>query len=906
MSSPPNVVYDVNSDEYYETDDSEDTEEYDPSRYSAPQYDSTEEEDDGVHDGVDSEGFRNSKGTWRDGSSQSRMPLDPGSEPYDEGEVIDKVATSTANKKAQENPEYLGEIQKKAGDITNSAMLSTFTSLPDGYNPITHRNLQFSSGSKPNDPTDDVFSQFPISMDGTAMGGAQDIDCAFERINEDEVKPQEVVAKMADPVTGKVYNVLADLPPPAEEEQNDNDAAGRRLVQLQGGYSAVNPVKKTEVEGYTPVMNRNTGAQEFTPAIRKRERSMAKGDIYWNRDQDQGSGQMTRKPVNFVGYQDETPHTDRVFYVPPTQRQSLHEKHKVHTALPNRSLSGQDIEARTRSDKLQSTIKVRQEIANAPRSAPGGDATHVKATGVLPATTDNIAAMNRSIFQNVNQGASMMSQATAGRYTGGKEDKVNSAKMSMLAIPTGNIVTGGKNTIVGGTSDRMFEEKIWMQLPLTTDVLVSNKLVAPKIMDTISEERSINTSRYVTDQMQTTNELHTGDHDSHRQEHIRQGYQGGKEFEEEGMMRSSSATRYKQESTNTHRSTKMITETGGIAPGDTTRHGTQGIIHSSHSSGNRTLPTTSAMRSAVTMSRYNSETSNPISKADFLPVSSENRECIFDAVDTSKSALHKSVPVADSFSEIRGDLHSISTDRTGNESIRVSSTGRNINSFQNVSSQHPLEQGRVTEDKPTMMRSSLSTMVEAPSDRTTDVNRLRQDAQVASYQGNLHMSHQQPSQRSQVAASHKRQIDNSRVGIGEVHIKCTDDRDASVSTTDAHDEIHTGGGIVTGSMSILNPLGHAQTNWEHDAQRSSSGRFLVSRDALLPRELDPNQRRLPSYRNDRVIENTDSDRNMLHRDEVNLDMEAVMRINRPNISTNIPLTPRMVTPANSVPNTPMR
>lgn len=107
-----------------------------------------------------------------------------------------------------------------------------------------------------------------------------------------------------------------------------------------------------------------------------------------------------------------------------------------------------------------------------------------------------------------------------------------------------------------------------------------------------------------------------------------------------------------------------------------------------------------------------------------------------------------------------------------------------------------------------------------------------------------------------------------------------------------------GGDVITGKA-IQGPTGNSQSHGRREAPRSNSGTVLHQRGALLPQHLHPAAQGLPDPRQDAVVAET-PDRIRGYRDSGITSALFERGANRlPGM-----LTPRCVTPSNSVPATP--
>lgn len=393
---------------------------YDPNRFSAPQsypkaQDSITEgewtsDDDTDHHTTDTEMSSDDEAE----TGGIRSLTKPSFEDHDEDSMIHSATQAQVNQAVSANPELLDKIKENIPKIANAAMFGTNVQLPDGYGPRERQKLRYGMEHGDDHIDDSILSQVPVACHATGMHGASEIDESFEPFGDDTAHPQETIDKMTDPFTGEVYDVNVDLPPPAQRVQNQShNASDCRLAMLQGGRKETEPMpRKQEVLAPEPNGENIHGVSTRSGDIRNIERSYAKNEIYFNRDQDQKSGKMTRHPVNFTGFQDETPYEDYVFYVPPTQRECVDEQATIYTAMPENSNQGQDTEGNMkRRNRISSGLNISKERKVNNRNAPGPDATSAKATGVLPGISDTHSGYNRNQHDTVSHGINLALQS---------------------------------------------------------------------------------------------------------------------------------------------------------------------------------------------------------------------------------------------------------------------------------------------------------------------------------------------------------------------------------------------------------------------------------------------------------------------------------------------------------------
>lgn len=233
----------------------------------------------------------------------------------------------------------------------------------------------------------------------------------FDGLDETMAAPgttwqKEIAGTARDPYTGEEYDLLVDCPPEAQKMQTQSaQQSDLRLRVLQGGGTMLKNTEeephKTEVPAAPPDADASLGDfHNLSHGVSKRQKEHNFDQIYLNQTHNQEEPEhFHERPVNYTGYQDEAPHTSRLFggAVPHTKRQ-IYAKPQQQAAkrlltedLVSEVLHDGENRERLRRQRPRGRDQSRRNPRATFQRAVDGDASDV-ADGILPRAshrTDN-------------------------------------------------------------------------------------------------------------------------------------------------------------------------------------------------------------------------------------------------------------------------------------------------------------------------------------------------------------------------------------------------------------------------------------------------------------------------------------------------------------------------------------
>lgn len=380
-----------------------------------------------------------------------------------EHDMIDHAATQHSLRQVKESPNKIEDLQKALPQLSQAALFGGQVDMPTTVM-SRDRNVfieQCKSVDNPNDKAyhhQQILNQTPVATVKPFCGMAgTELDEAFASsewgAEKDEGK--ETVGHFADPVTGNLYEMQMDIPPPSDGEYHVN-RDNARLNMLEGRPLKTGP--KKEVSFAPNAGNPQMGEAEFSNTVIDRSLSYERANTFFNRDGDQDPGEMDRYPVGYTGFQDQTPHTNRLYYVAPTQRGCLSRtSDDMRTNVPEDAPSGVDFEgAEKRHARVHKALKrnKRSEVPVASRAAP--DAATVQAPGVVP-----IQRESKRHVENIHNHVSAV-EAPSRQLIHAKSSREPSAHPQL----TSTLLNSGR-TELGGTVPAAQQRNGKIEIPLT-------------------------------------------------------------------------------------------------------------------------------------------------------------------------------------------------------------------------------------------------------------------------------------------------------------------------------------------------------------------------------------------------------------------------------------------------------
>ena len=302
-----------------------------------------------------------------------------------EAEQVDEQATAEALARLKADPQHLRAVQEKLPDTSHKAMFGSNIELPEATG-LVRRNVLMTQCQGAVAEADGLLDNVIVALD---CNSATELNDAFESWSTvDRSLEKEKIGYYADPVHGEVYEVEAQLPPARDGSYHVNQD-NSMLDLLQG--QTVPQRKKKEVVAPLPPGEEftQTGVPSYVQKVTNVSRSYQTSSLFFNRNGDQATSQMNRHPVGFTGFQDETPHTNRLFHVPATQRNCVDDTNLPYTEMPENAPGGEDVEGEAqRRSRILGGLKPSRRVEVAARGRPAVDAATVVAPGGFQAQTD--------------------------------------------------------------------------------------------------------------------------------------------------------------------------------------------------------------------------------------------------------------------------------------------------------------------------------------------------------------------------------------------------------------------------------------------------------------------------------------------------------------------------------------
>jgi len=379
--------------------------------------------------------------------------------------MIDQAATQNALGRVKGNPNKIEDLQKALPQLSQAALFGGQVEMPTSLM-IRDRNAfieQCKSVDNPNNKAyhhQQILNQTPVATVKPFCGMAgTELDEAFASSEWDGEKDEgkETVGHFADPVTGNMYEMQMDIPPPSDGEFHINQD-NTRLNMLEGRQLKTGPKKEVSFDPHAG--NVQMGEAEFTKDVIDRISSHERANTFFNRDGDQAPAEMDRYPVGYTGCQDQTPHTNRLYYVAPTQRGCLSQtSDAMYTNVPENAPSGVDSEGtEKRRARVQKALKRnnRSEVTAPARAAP--DAVTTQKPSVTP-----IQRESKRHLENMNHRVSgTMDAPSSHQLVHAKPSRQPSARLQQPAT----LLNSGR-TELGGTVAAAQQRDGKVEIPLT-------------------------------------------------------------------------------------------------------------------------------------------------------------------------------------------------------------------------------------------------------------------------------------------------------------------------------------------------------------------------------------------------------------------------------------------------------